>query len=111
VKAGAQAKLSYFGLWEHFAFGGFGDEHHDRDLVAADALRAAAEFIRRDPDRVWVIGDTPLDVRCARAIGAKAVAVATGYHDAMELAAARPDVLLPDLSNHTRLLEHFSQEM
>lgn len=106
IRAGAEAKLGHFGLWGHFAFGGFGDEHHERDLVAKDALKAATDFLRRNPhpERVWVIGDTPLDVKCARAIGAKAVAVATGYHPAEELAAAGPDLLLPDLADHSPLL-------
>ena len=45
-------------------------------------------------DQVWVIGDTPMDVRCARAIGARAVAVATGWHSRERLATAAPDLLL-----------------
>ena len=49
-------------------------------------------------DRVWVIGDTPLDVSCARAIGARVVAVATGLHSREELEAAAPDLLFTDLS-------------
>jgi phosphoglycolate phosphatase-like HAD superfamily hydrolase len=55
-------------------------------------------------EKVWVIGDTPLDVRCARAIGARAVAVATGWHSVDELAAAEPDLLLNDLSDAEPLL-------
>jgi phosphoglycolate phosphatase-like HAD superfamily hydrolase len=54
-------------------------------------------------DRVWVVGDTPLDVRCARAIGANAVAVATGWHAHEELAASGPDLLLNDLSDPSAL--------
>src|SRR5262249_52470325 len=53
----------------------------------------------------WVIGDTPLDVRCARAIGAKVVAVATGIHSVDELAASQPDLLLADLSDAGPVLE------
>src|SRR5436190_787969 len=30
VRAGARHKLGHFGLWDHFAFGGFGDDHFDR---------------------------------------------------------------------------------
>src|SRR5205814_2268883 len=76
LRAGAKIKLGHFGLFDYFAFGGFGDHHHDRDDVAHEAL---AEVHARfngtvTPDCIWVIGDTPLDVRCARAIGAKAVA-------------------------------------
>src|SRR5215213_4822239 len=76
VRLGASHKLGFFGLWEHFTCGGFGDDHHERDDVARAALAHAREHVGRavDPSEVWVIGDTPLDVSCARAIGAKAVA-------------------------------------
>ncbi len=106
VRAGARAKLGHFGLHEHFRFGGYGDDHFDRDEVAREALAAAHGHCggRADPDRTWVIGDTPLDVRCARVIGARAVAVATGWHAIEELAACEPDLLFADLSDATLLL-------
>src|SRR5436305_1113131 len=55
-------------------------------------------------ERIWVIGDTPLDIRCARAIGAKAVAVVTGWHERAELEAHEPDLLLMDLQDSHPLL-------
>ena len=61
-----------------------------------------------DTNDVWVIGDTPLDVRCARAVGARAVAVATGWHPHEELAAHKPDYLLADLSDAEALLRVWS---
>ncbi|MBM3983272.1 MAG: HAD family hydrolase [Planctomycetes bacterium] len=107
VRVGARTKLGHFGLWDHFAFGGFGDEHFERDDVARSALASARAHVGRDvdPTDVWVIGDTPLDVSCARAIGAKAVAVATGWHPVEELAGHNPDLLFTDLSDHSRLLQ------
>lgn len=106
VRAGAIRKLEHFGLWEYFACGGFGDQHFDRDDVARAALTEARTHLGReiDPSDVWVIGDTPLDVKCARAIGAKAVAVATGWHPLEELASHSPDFALNDLSNPDELL-------
>ena len=100
VRAGARHKLGHFGLWDYFAFGGFGDDYFDRDDVARMALAELRRHAGKEIDAtdVWVIGDTPLDVQCARAIGAKAVAVATGWHPFDELAACQPDVLLADLS-------------
>jgi phosphoglycolate phosphatase-like HAD superfamily hydrolase len=59
------------------------------------------------PDKIWVIGDTPLDIRCARSIGARAVAVATGWHSREELADHRPDLLLNDLADPQALLSMF----
>lgn len=111
VRDGARIKLGHFALFDYFAFGGFGDAHRDRDEVARDALAAAEKhlaekfFAAGDPtvrprrEQVWVIGDTPLDIRCARAIGAKVVAVATGTHPRAELHAQRPDLLLDDLAD------------
>src|SRR5205807_7195834 len=101
IRAGARIKLGHFGLFDYFAFGGFGDHHLDRDDVAREAL---AEVHARfngtvTLDCIWVIGDTPPDVRCARAIGAKAVAVTTGWHPREELEASAPDLLVTDLSD------------
>jgi phosphoglycolate phosphatase-like HAD superfamily hydrolase len=106
VRRGAAHKLGHFGLWDYFACGGFGDDHLDRDDVARAAVAEVRSHLGRAfaPEDVWVIGDTPLDVRCARAVGAKAVAVATGWHPADELAAHAPDYLLADLSNPDELL-------
>ena len=109
VRAGAKAKLGFFGLYDYFAFGGFGDHHVERDDVAREAL---SEVQRRfngtiRPERIWVIGDTPLDIRCARSIGARAAAVATGWHSLAELAEHQPDLLLPDLSNPDLLLSNW----
>ncbi len=109
VRAGAKVKLGFFGLYDYFAFGGYGDHHLDRDDVAREAL---AEVRRQfngsiQTERIWVIGDTPLDIRCARSIGARAVAVATGWHSLTELAEHRPDLLLADLSNPAPLLSRW----
>ena len=106
VRAGARLKLGHYQLLHHFAFGGFGDHHHDRDAVARDALREIHQRFDGtvSPERIWVIGDTPLDVQCARFIGARAAAVATGWHSLDELAASRPDIMLPDLTDSSAIL-------
>ncbi|HEY2786548.1 MAG TPA: HAD family hydrolase [Fimbriiglobus sp.] len=102
VRAGAEKKLGHYGLWDVFGpVGGFGDDRHDRDDVARIALESATSHFGRpvNPQDVWVIGDTPLDVRCARAIGANVVAVATGWHSIKELRENRPDETAEDLSD------------
>jgi phosphoglycolate phosphatase-like HAD superfamily hydrolase len=106
IRAGARIKLGHFGLYDHFAFGGFGDRHHHRDDVAREALAEVGRHLGEpvDSTRVWVIGDTPLDVACARAIGANAVAVTTGWHGRAELTDCNPDLLLDDLSDPAPLL-------
>lgn len=97
---GAHLKLAHYGLDHHFQFGGFGDEHLDRDDVAREALRhVRTRHPDLEPHRIWVIGDTPSDIRCGRAIGAKVLAVGTGMFPASELAQHQPDMLLDDLSH------------
>jgi phosphoglycolate phosphatase len=108
IKRGAQIKLSYFGIWDRFAFGGFADDHEERDHIAAAARqRGEKHFGRRVRDEeVLVIGDTPLDVRCARAIGAKVLAVATGSFTVAQLREYKPDWVAEDLAaiNATQIL-------
>ena len=101
TKIGAAAKLNHFNLHHYFKFGGYGDEHLDRDHVAAAAMTAAIEHVGGafEPETSWVFGDTPLDIKCARAIGAKCVALATGWHPVEELQDHKPDLLLRDLSD------------
>jgi phosphoglycolate phosphatase-like HAD superfamily hydrolase len=50
------------------------------------------------PERVWIVGDTPHDIACARAFGASVLAVATGASSASDLAAHRPDAVLENLA-------------
>ncbi len=92
---GAQLKLGHFQIDHYFGFGGFGDDHHDRDDVARAAMRAVIGHQQADvsPESVWVIGDTPFDVRCGRAIGARTVAVATGSFSTDQLLSSEPDHL------------------
>lgn len=97
---GAQHKLAHYGLWDFFAFGAFADDHHERDALGPFALeRARKRGHAVSPGRTYVIGDTPHDISCARAIGAKAVAVATGGHRAEQLAPHAPDALLEDMGD------------
>lgn len=104
---GAQIKLKHYGIADYFDFGGYGDDHLDRNLVAQDAVSAARQHLSFSftKQQVCVIGDTPRDIGCGRAIGARVIAVCTGSHTARELAAANPDLLLKDLSDHEPLLE------
>jgi phosphoglycolate phosphatase-like HAD superfamily hydrolase len=107
VRDGARIKLGHFDLFRHFAFGGYGDDHFHRDDVAREALAVVHRHLNGTVDlaELWVIGDTPLDVSCARAIGARVAAVATGWHSREELEAAQPDLLFADLSDPRPLLE------
>ncbi len=92
VLEGARLKLGCVGLFHRFAFGGFGDDSVDRaEILFAGAQRGAARLGQPlDRCRVVVIGDTPRDIAAAHAIGADALAVATGGHTVEELRAHAP---------------------
>lgn len=112
LEEGARLKLAAIGCAEPFSFGAFGSDAEERDVLPAVALaRAARRFGRPFAARdAVVIGDTPADIRCGRAAGARVLAVATGRHGADELAAHRPDAVFADLSDADRVLEFFLDE-
>ena len=99
IRLGAEIKLRHFNLWDVFQTGAFADDHEERDQIAAVARQRGSRILGEDlcGDQVVVIGDTPFDIRCARAIGAKALAVATGGAKLEELKARQPDWAIPDL--------------
>jgi phosphoglycolate phosphatase len=84
-----------------FPVGAYGSEAMDRDHLPAIAIERAAKHVGKpiSPEQVTVIGDTPADISCARAAGARAVAVMTGFSKQEELIAAKPDILLDDLTS------------
>ncbi|HTR96967.1 MAG TPA: HAD hydrolase-like protein [Candidatus Acidoferrales bacterium] len=104
VREMARIKLAAFGIEARFAFGAFGDEAPDRNALARVAVRRAAERCGVAPSACVVVGDTEHDIACARAAGARAVAVATGGRSRAELAAHEPDLLLDDLRDADALL-------
>jgi phosphoglycolate phosphatase len=80
VRLGAEIKLRPHGLWGGWELGAFGDDHEDRNQLARIALDRGSRHLGRrlKGDEILVIGDTVLDVACARAIDARCLAVATG---------------------------------
>ena len=92
IRLGAEIKLRRFNLWEFFATGAFGDDHEDRRQIAAIARERGMRVLgqRLTDDEVLVIGDTPRDIDCAKAIGAKVLAVATGDSTLADLQAHQP---------------------
>ena len=101
LRRGAEAKLGFHGLWEYFPIGAFADDSEIRNELGPRALlRARAHWgLDFPPERTWVVGDTPHDISCARAFGARALAVATGGSTVAELAAFNPDAVLESLAD------------
>ena len=101
IEKGAELKLSHYGVWDYFEFGAFADDHVDRNKLGPVAHSRAVEKhgISFESHDVYVLGDTPRDIDCARAAGFVAVAIATGSCDKDALAAHKPDFLFEDLSD------------
>ena len=90
-----------------FPVGAYGHEALERDHLPAIALRRAIDHYRHplQPEDVLIIGDTPADVSCARALGAQAVAVGTGFCEPAELIACNPNHFLEDLTSFLDILD------
>jgi phosphoglycolate phosphatase len=100
VRPAAWAKLERAGFRDHFETGGFGCDHADRAVLVERAIErglalAPAPITRRE---IVVVGDTPWDVRAARACGVQVLAVATGAIERAELEAAAPDAVMDTLA-------------
>jgi phosphoglycolate phosphatase-like HAD superfamily hydrolase len=106
VSRGAQLKLEHYGVWHFFEFGAFADDHHDRNQLGPFAQARAKEKHGREfsATEIDVIGDTPRDIACGKALGARTIAVATGRWKRDELAEHQPDFLIDDLSQVDRLI-------
>ena len=111
VARGAELKLTHYGVWTFFEFGAYADDHHDRNALGPFAQRRAAERhgIEFPAERTFVLGDTAHDFACARAIGAKAIAIATGKFTRAELAAHQPDFIFDDLTDLDAVLAVLTQ--
>ena len=109
IPGGAEAKLRHYGLWEFFGAGGaFSVEGLDRPGIARRARELAAAHGGEVPpgERMVVIGDTPHDVACGKAIGARTVAVASGpAYGLEELRACDPWLALEELPTPPEFLD------
>jgi phosphoglycolate phosphatase-like HAD superfamily hydrolase len=99
IAGGAASKVRHYGLAAYFAFGAYGCDHPDRNRLGPIALERAAAHAGRpfSAGETWIIGDTPKDIACARAIGARCLAVATGRFTAAELEAHGADRVVESL--------------
>ncbi|HEX2062872.1 MAG TPA: haloacid dehalogenase-like hydrolase [Acidimicrobiales bacterium] len=107
--ANAAVKLDAVGLdrWLDLEVGAYGSDDADREALVPVARRRAREHHGRDfsAEEVWVVGDTPGDLACARAGGTRCLLVGTGAFPLEQLEAAGPDHLLADLSDADAVCE------
>lgn len=97
----APLKLSYSGIDPaQFLVGAYGSDALDRNDLPFIGMERAQKLTGQpfDGKNTVIIGDTPADIRCARAGRATAVAVASGWHSDTTLAKYKPDHLFHNLS-------------
>lgn len=106
VQRGARIKLEHFKVWHYFEFGAFGDDSALRNELGPHAIRRASEKHSAEfsPENIFVIGDTPHDIECGKAIGAKTIAVATGTFTMAQLQAHQPTATFADFSEPAAFL-------
>ncbi|MET0919934.1 MAG: HAD hydrolase-like protein [Acidimicrobiia bacterium] len=109
LAANARVKVSAFELHDRIEIeaGAYGDDHLDRGALVPVALARARQHFGQgfDLDHVWIVGDTPRDLECARAGGVRCLLVATNSHfELEELAALEPDAVLDDLADADRVV-------
>lgn len=108
---GGRIKIGRFDLNRYFPFGSFGDDAMDRNDLPPIAMSRAcdAHGCEFTPKDTIIVGDSLLDVACAKAHGIRCLAVATGRTDALSLAAEKPEWLVDDLVGgvgHPAFSEH-----
>lgn len=102
-------KLHHFGIDVYFSIGAFADDSYRReDLVPVVIERFKKNRgIEVTRENVYIIGDTPLDIRCAKPHGVRTVGVATGFHNLEELVLEEPDYLLQNFQRTEEVLKIF----
>ncbi len=107
LQRGARIKLGHYKVWHYFEFGAFGDDSPWRNELGPHAQRRAREqhAVNFEPANTFVIGDTPHDIECGKAIGAKTIGVATGRFSVAELQACQPTAVFADFSDPAAFLE------
>ncbi len=91
---GACRKLEKIGVWHHFPVGGFGEDGLRRFDIAEVALKRVQGLYNDKFDDIYIIGDTLLDIKTARHIGAKVISITTGSNTREELMTESPDYII-----------------
>lgn len=113
TRGGAKAKLTHYDLYHYFPDGAFAEDAGERSGIAARGLELARRAGPVGDGAAFVIGDTPHDIACASAIGARTIAVATGGYTLAELEPHRPWRLfaeLPPPADFVNLIEQGAAE-
>lgn len=109
TRGGAKAKLSHYDLFRYFPDGAFAEDTRDRSTIAQRGLELARRAGAVHDERIFVIGDTPHDIHCANAIGARTIAVGTGGYTVEELQEHHPWRVLAELPPPAEFMQLIEQ--
>ncbi len=112
IREGAIIKLRAAGLADLLPVGAYGDDDINRNNLPPIAIQRAQAYYGQSfpPQRVWIIGDSPRDILCARANQLRVLAVATGRPSLQELARFQPDILVENLKDTRLILDLIRQK-
>ena len=117
-KQNAYLKLRHCDFEKYFKFGSYGCDNEDRNMLPDIAIKRANEFYGKDLfnfENTIIIGDSPNDIRCARANCIPVISVATGHFTSLILKEYNPDYLFEDLSDTSNIIKtihkHFNSEL
>ncbi len=107
VQEGARIKLGRGDLNKYFPFGGFGDDDRERWKILRKAYDRCFELQRKVPDAVFIIGDTPLDIKAGKSAGFKTIGVASSIYPMEELSKFEPDFVINRMDELFEVLRKF----
>jgi phosphoglycolate phosphatase len=100
MEGAARTKLMPANLNRFFVFGAYGSDSPERPELTKLAIQSASRLYGGiTPDKVFVVGDTPLDVAAAQGAGAVSVGVATGRYSVEDMIGAKADHVLGSLES------------
>lgn len=105
LSIGAEYKLKKLGVWQYFKTGGFGEDGLRRFDIADQALNKALKVFKEPYDKLYVIGDTQLDILTARHLNATIISITTGSHSKEKLLELNPDYIIDEFKEITQLFK------
>ncbi len=98
----ASIRIKKAGIEKYFATGGYGSDDIIRSKLVDYAMERYGRSIQKSG--IYLIGDTPLDIKAAREASVNAIGVATGMYDINDLKSA--DLVIENLTDENKLLEY-----
>ncbi|MBM2813306.1 MAG: phosphoglycolate phosphatase [Ignavibacteria bacterium] len=111
-KSNAYLKLSAFNLHTYFPFGAFGCERINRSELPPLAIERANQFkapVYFNHRNTIIIGDSPLDIKCAKDNYLPVLCVATGGFSYNQLAELTPDLIFENLEDTDTIINSINE--